>query len=99
MERSGSTQTSSQSTKIFRTSRRRPTALKEPAERLETEQQATGHLVGSQRPDYVLIHCQNVAQAAIEWSFLIDCCAARGLVDELHDIDADPDHVRIGAGK
>jgi len=35
--------------------------LKEPAERLEAEQQAAGHLIGSRRPDHMLIHCQYVA--------------------------------------
>jgi hypothetical protein len=44
----------------------------EPAQWFETEQQATGHLVGSQCPDDMLVHCQDVAQAAIEWSLLID---------------------------
>src|SRR5262249_25681621 len=45
-----------------------PVFLKEPAKRFEADQQAAGHLVGSRRPDHMLIHCQNVAQAAIEWS-------------------------------
>ena len=40
--------------------------LEKPAERLKTEQQPTGHLVGSQCPDHMLIHRQDVAQAAIE---------------------------------
>jgi hypothetical protein len=35
--------------------------LKEPAERFEAEQQAAGHLIGSRRPDHMLIHCQDVA--------------------------------------
>ena len=74
-------------------------SLEEPAERFETEQQAAGHLVGSQRPDDMLIHGQDVAQAAIEWSLLIDCRAARRLVDELHHIRADADDVWIGAGE
>src|SRR3984893_19166885 len=69
--------------------------LEEPAQGFETEQQATGHLVGSQGPDHVLIHCQNVAQAAIEGCLLIDCRAACRLVDELHYIDADANDVRI----
>jgi hypothetical protein len=45
--------------------------LKEPAERFEIEQQTTGHLVGSQRSDHMLIHRQDIAQAAIEWSLLV----------------------------
>jgi hypothetical protein len=73
--------------------------LKEPAERLETERQAAGHLVGSQRPDHMLVHCQDVAQAAIEWSLLVDCATSCRLVDELHDLDADADDVRIGSGE
>src|SRR6516162_2563739 len=35
-------------------------SLEKPAQRFETEQQATGHLVGSQRPDHMLIGCQDV---------------------------------------
>src|SRR6516165_10407595 len=73
--------------------------LEEPAQRFQAEQQATGHLIGSQRPDHMLIHGQDVAQAAIEWSLLIDCSAARRLADELHHIHADADDVRIGGGK
>jgi|SRR6516162_1068940 len=42
-------------------------SFKKAVERLETEQQPTGHLVGSQYPHHVLIHCEDVAQAAIEW--------------------------------
>src|SRR5262245_46796938 len=71
----------------------------EPAERLETEQQTTGHLVGSQRPDHMLIHRQDVAQAAIERSLLIDCPAACRLVDELHDLHADADDMGVGGGE
>ena len=71
----------------------------EPAERFETEQQATGHLIGSKRPDHVLVHRQNVAQAAIEWSLLIDCSATCRLVNKLHHIDADANDVRIGRGE
>ena len=77
-----------------------PTLSKtEPAEWFETEQQTTGHLVGSQRPDHMLIHCQDVAQAAIKGSLLIDCPAACRLVDELHHIDANADDVRICGGE
>src|SRR5215472_12360161 len=32
--------------------------LQEPAERFETEQQATSHLVCSQRPDHMLVRCR-----------------------------------------
>ena len=73
--------------------------LEEPAQRFETEEQATCHLVGSQGPDDVLVHCQDVAQAAVEWTLLIDGSAPCRLVDELHHIDADADDVRIGAGE
>jgi hypothetical protein len=78
-----------------------PTAdhLEDPAQRFETEQQATGHLIGSKRPDHMLIHGQDVAQAAIQWSLLIDCAAACRLVDELHHIHANADDVRIGCGE
>src|SRR3984957_11661828 len=47
----------------------------------------------------MLIHRQNVAQAAIERPLLIDCSAARRLVDELHHVDAYPDDMRVGAGE
>src|ERR1700686_2157372 len=47
----------------------------------------------------MLVHCQDVAKAAIEWSLLIDRGAARRLVDELHHLDADAHNVRIGAGE
>src|SRR5215471_16855626 len=47
----------------------------------------------------MLIHCQDVAQAAIERSLLVYRRAACRLVDELHHIDADADDVRIGAGE
>jgi len=47
----------------------------------------------------MLIHRQDVAQAAIEWPLLIDCPAACRLVDQLHYLDADADDVRIGAGE
>src|SRR5258707_1555581 len=71
----------------------------EPAERFETEQQATGHLVGSWRPDHVLIHRQNVAQAAIEWPLLITRGATCRPGDELHHLHTDADDMRIGAGE
>jgi hypothetical protein len=73
--------------------------LEEPAERFETEQQPGGHLVGSQSPDDMLVHCQDVAQATVEWTLLIDRSAAYRLVDELHHIDANADNVRIGASE
>src|SRR6516164_1009735 len=72
--------------------------LKEPAEWFETKQRATGHLVGAQCPDDMLVHCQDVAQAAVEWTLLIDRSAARRLIDKLHHIDADADDVRKGGG-
>ena len=47
----------------------------------------------------MLIHGQDVAQAAIERSLLINCRAACRLVDELHHIHADADDVRISGGE
>jgi hypothetical protein len=47
----------------------------------------------------MLVHCEDVAQAAVERSLLIDSSAARCLIGELHHIHADTDDVRIGAGE
>ena len=38
-----------------------PVLLKEPAERFEAEQQATGHLIDLRPPDHMLIYCHDVA--------------------------------------
>src|SRR5438477_1348197 len=73
--------------------------LEEPAKRFETEQQATRHLVGSQCPDHMLVHCQDVAQTAIERSLLIDRRTACRLVDELDYVNANADDVRTGTGE
>ena len=47
----------------------------------------------------MLVHCQDVAQAAIEWSLLIDRPASCRFVDQLQHLDADADDVRKGAGE
>ena len=73
--------------------------LKQPAEWFETEQQTTCHLVGSQCPDDVLVHCQDIAQAAIKGPLLIDGPAACRLVGKLHHLDANADDVRKGGGE
>ncbi len=52
-------------------------ASEQPAQGLKAEQQAPRHLVGSRGGDHVLVHCQDVAQAAIEWTLLIDHRTAR----------------------
>jgi len=46
--------------------------LEQPAERFEAEQQATSHFVGSQSPDDMLVHRQDIGQAAVERTLLID---------------------------
>jgi hypothetical protein len=69
--------------------------LKQPPQRLKAEQQAAGHLVGSRCGDYVLVRCQDIAQAAIERSLLIDRRAACRFVDELNDFHAKPNAVGI----
>src|SRR5262249_8638639 len=74
-------------------------ASEKPAQGFETQQQATGHLVGPWRPDDMLVHRQQVAQEAIERAVLINSGAARRFVDKLHGIDAGADDVRIKAGE
>ena len=68
--------------------------LKEPAKRFETERQAARHLVGSRCGDQVLVRCQDVAQASIERSLLIDRCTAGRFVDELHHLHATVEQAR-----
>ena len=70
-------------------------ASKQQAQRLEAEQQPAGHLVGSHCADHVLVHRQNVSQAAIERSPLIDGCATCRLLNELHYLDASANGMRI----
>jgi hypothetical protein len=45
----------------------------------------------------VLVHRQDVAQAAIERSLLIDRCTACGFVDELHHLDANSNGMWMSA--
>ena len=69
--------------------------LKQPPQGLEAEQQAARHLIGSRRGDHVLVRRQDVAQAAIERSFLVNRSTACRFVDELHRLHANSDGVRV----
>jgi hypothetical protein len=68
---------------------------KQEPQRLEAEQQAARHLVGSRCANHVLVHRQDVAKAAIERALLIGRCTACRLIDELHRLDAHADGVGI----
>jgi len=73
--------------------------LKQPPQGLEAEQQAARHLVGSRCGDYVLVRRQDVAQAAIERSLLVNRSTACRFVDELHRLDANSNGMRIKGGE
>jgi len=68
---------------------------KNPPQGLEAEQQAACHLVGSRCGDHLLVRCQDVVQAAIARSLLIDRSTACRLADELHQVAANSNRVRI----
>jgi hypothetical protein len=73
-----------------------PTRSKKPPQWLQPEQQTPCHLVRAQHVYYVLVHCQDVAKAAVTRAILINRCPGHRLTNKLHYIDANTHDVGMG---
>ncbi len=69
--------------------------LEKPSQRLHTKQQTACHFVSSRRTDHMLIHRQDITQAAVQRSLLVDRRTSSSLEHKLHNVRASPDNIRM----